>query len=256
MLAYLKIPFIFFIVLFLSLSSIGIEIVWDDTIKKRRLRAYQTHLCSKFLLLILGVKMEVKEGDRFSLSRSNLIVANHLSYLDVFILSAIVPTVFVTSKEVEESGFLGFISKSSGALFVERRKRTQLNEEIGTVKAILEEGMQVGIFPEGTTSSGEGVLPFKSTFFDAAVRSGCHVLPVCINYKKVNSRDITSVEKDLLFYYGTMEFFPHFFKLLSLSTIEVDVIFDSPITVPSHFSRKELSSYSYSKIVSHYLPVV
>ncbi len=258
MLVLFKIPLIVLTVVSFFVCSLFVELFVDVPATKRHLHAYHTHLCSRVLLLILGVRIKMEDRELpLDLDRvGSLIVANHLSYLDVFILSSIKPLVFVTSKEVEKSGFLGLISKSAGAVFVERRSRSQITEELDVLSQVLEEGDNVVIFPEGTTSCGESVLPFKSTFFDAAVRARSNVLPVCINYEKINAQVMASEWKEHLFYYGRMEFTPHFLKLLELKTIEVCLKVGSPIYAGNRISRKELSQLSYAKIVSHYRPVV
>lgn len=256
MLVFLKIFCIIPLVIVFISCSLFVELFVENPATKRNLHTYHTHLCSRVLLFILGVRIEGNALHFLSQNRASFIVANHLSYLDVFILAALKPIVFVTSKEVEESGFLGTISKSAGALFVERRKRTAVGEEIKKLSSVLAEGCNIAIFPEGTTSSGEAILPFKSTFFDAAVRNQSDVIPICINYKRVNSIEMATKWKEHLFYYGTMDFFSHFLKVLSLNSIEVSVTVAPPIPTIAPLSRKELSTLSFSKIVSHYVPVV
>jgi len=256
MLVLLKVPFIAALVVLFVIASLVTEVFYSSSSLKRHLRAYQTHLCSRILLFILGVSVTLDSEKAFFSKKGALLVSNHLSYLDVFILSSVHPIVFVTSKEVEESGFLGLMSKCAGSLFVERRKKNQIGEEISVLSSVIDAGNHVAVFPEGTTSSGDRILPFKSSFFDAAVRTRCSVLPVCINYKSVNSTQSPSVWKNSLFYYGTMEFIPHFLRVLSLKSVEVTITVTSPIAVDSSVNRKDLSFMSYSKIVSHYKPVV
>ncbi len=189
------------------------------------------------VLAICGVKLrQVSEVIRQSDLRGCLIVANHLSYLDVLAFAVVVPGVFVTSVEVEGSGFLGWISRAGGAIFVERRNLGSLRRDLKKVRDVLAMGFPVIIFPEGTSSNGEGVLPFRPGLLAAADS----FVPACIWYRSIDGAVVGPGNRDKVCYYGDMNFFPHLSEVLKLREIEVAIDFLEPVRVSPGASRKEL----------------
>ncbi len=147
---------------------------------------------------------------------------------------------------------LGRITALSGGYFVERRNRSTLRTDIDEIADILRCGVNVALFPEGTTSTGERVLPFKTPLISAAEKAGVEVLPVCIKYRRINGEDIGPENRDLVYFYGDMEFFSHVGKLLNVKEIDVEVTILEPLSVSSTGSRKDLSENVYSAISSEY----
>ncbi|MGE3524038.1 MAG: lysophospholipid acyltransferase family protein, partial [Candidatus Dadabacteria bacterium] len=185
--------------------------------------------------------------------KNYLIISNHLSYLDIFILFSEFPASFIASvDEVREMFLLGRITALSGGYFVERRNRSTLRADIDEIADILRLGINVALFPEGTTSTGEKVLPFKTPLINAAEKAGVEVLPICIKYMKINGEDIGPGNRDLVYFYGDMEFFSHVGKLLKVKGIDVEVTILEPLSVLSTGSRKDLSDNVYSAISSEY----
>ncbi|MGE3522760.1 MAG: lysophospholipid acyltransferase family protein [Candidatus Dadabacteria bacterium] len=189
----------------------------------------------------------------FSTDKNYLILSNHLSYLDIFILFSEFPASFIASvDEVREMFLLGRITALSGGYFVERRNRSTLRTDIDEIADILRCGVNVALFPEGTTSTGERVLPFKTPLISAAEKAGVEVLPVCIKYRRINGEDIGPENRDLVYFHGDMEFFSHVGKLLNVKRIDVEVTILEPLSVSSAGSRKDLSDNVYSVISSEY----
>jgi len=214
-------------------------------------------VCFRFtglLSLNFGVRARIKNTSKgFSKDKNYLILSNHLSYLDIFILFSEFPASFIASvDEVREMFLLGRITALSGGYFVERRNRSTLRTDIDEIADILRCGVNVALFPEGTTSTGEGVLPFKTPLINAAEKAGVEVLPVCIKYKKINGEDIGPENRDLVYFHGDMEFFSHVGKLLNVKRIDVEVTILEPLSVSSAGSRKDLSDNVYSVISSEY----
>jgi 1-acyl-sn-glycerol-3-phosphate acyltransferase len=215
-----------------------------------------TSTVSKIGLKLLGVKVDVKNYENLSKSDKNcLIISNHLSYVDIFMISSLIPSIFIANSELKEEFLLGKVTRFSGGVFVERRNRTNLLEEIEKISNLLKEGFNVVLFPEGTTSNGERVLPFKTSFLDSAIRSNVDILLVCIKYRKINDEDVNPKNRDLVFYHGGMKFFEHFFKLLSLKSVNVELTFIERIAANSYLSRKELAKLAFDTINSAYQEV-
>jgi len=158
-----------------------------------------------------------------------LIVANHLSYLDIVILCTLRPAIFVTSFEVRDQPATGFFARLGRSIFVERRNYSTLLKDIGAIKDALRVGHTVGLFPEGTTSSGK-MLPWKSSLLEAASALSVPVLPVALEYLEVNRKKICYSNHDLLYYYGSMSFNSHLPRLLQeVDQAKVKVTVLSPI---------------------------
>lgn len=190
--------------------------IWDD---QKRL-SYILRSNQRSARLILGILNIKYESDVAMRSESGkLLIANHLSYVDVLVLMAERPAIFITSVEMREIFFLGTIAQLGGCLFVERRKRFLSRElqveELKSLESHLIKGRDVFLFPEGTSSSGETILPFKATFFQPAIDSKISIQPFIIKYL---GEDAT-----LAPWYGDMTFPSHLFKLCKRNEIRVSL---------------------------------
>ncbi len=220
---------------------------------RREMRIRLTSLFSRSALRVLGVRVRVS-GVITAQSDygGRLIVSNHLSYLDVLIISSLIPSVFITSVELRDSFFLGALARFGGSLFVERRSPSGLKGEIEAVSVVLAQGHPVVLFPEGTTSNGDVVRQFKNSLFDAAVSSGAAVHPFCLRYTKIDGDAVTASNRDAVFYYGGMTFAAHLPGLLSLKSVEVDVIALGAIAAHAEISRKDLAAQTHDAISTAY----
>ena len=166
--------------------------------------------------------------------RAGLLVSNHLSYLDILVFGARQPAVFVSKADVRGWPVLGYLAKLAGTLFVRREKRTDvapLNEQMA---ALVNAGVVVVIFPEGTSSDGQKVLPFFSSLLEPAAASGCAVTPGFIRYEVADG-----VAADEVCYWRDMSFGPHFLNLLTKREIHATVRFGQPRVAGD--DRKKLS---------------
>ena len=184
-----------------------------------------------------------------------VIVPNHLSYIDILILAACEPGIFVTSLDVGAVGFLGKMSRAGGCIFVDRQSRAHIKRELAEARGVLQQGHPLIIFAEGTSGDGRQVLPLKGALFKSAIMEQAPVVPVCINYQTVNGGTPIAEHRDSVFWYGDMEFFPHLKELLKLRKIRVDLHFLPPVESQSR-NRKELTALVYNEICERYEPVV
>jgi 1-acyl-sn-glycerol-3-phosphate acyltransferase len=135
------------------------------------------------LLRIVGVCTQV-EGDPPALDEAGaMIAANHVSWLDIFVLQAARPTRFVAKSEVRDWPVAGWIAERSGTLFIRRSLRRDISRINELVQGALDAGDCVGIFPEGGTTEGDELLKFHSSLFEAAVANQAHVHPCAIRYE-------------------------------------------------------------------------
>ncbi|MGH9498607.1 MAG: lysophospholipid acyltransferase family protein [Terriglobales bacterium] len=149
-----------------------------------------------------------------------LLVANHLGYLDILVLSALHPCVFVSKREVRSWPLFGLMAKLSGTVFVDRARTCAAHGANAEMANALSQGAVVVLFPEGTSSDGSQVLPFRPALFDAATRADANVVSAHISYDVADG----SVANDVC-YWGEMSFFPHLLRLLSRHQIRARVRF-------------------------------
>lgn len=149
-----------------------------------------------------------------------LLVSNHLSYLDILVLSALTPSVFVAKREVRSWPVFGWFARLAGTLFADREKRLQVGQLTKSLRTVLEQGVQVVLFPEGTSSDGQTVLPFKSSLLEPATDCAHRLTAGLIQYR-LEDGDVG----EEVCYWKDMTFLPHLINLLSKRRVEVSVAF-------------------------------
>lgn len=230
----------------------SLHIAVRNKTKRLRLATKVSSFFNRVLIKSLGINVRIT-GSVPSADTNYLILSNHLSYLDIFIIFSFFPASFIASvDEVRETFLLGKITELSGGFFVERRSRSGLRAEIESIAELLKTGLNVVLFPEGTTSNGERVLPFKTPLISIAGKAGVKILPLCIKYMKINGEGIDAGNRDLVYYYGDMEFFSHYFKLLQVRTIDVELKVLEKIIPRSGASRKEVAGAAFAAISAAY----
>lgn len=193
--------FFLMILIFLAHHFVMNLIHWNEESRLKSISSY-----CRLGLKILNVKIDKKSPENL---HGKLIVSNHLSYLDVLIYFASFPSLFVTSNEIRETFLLGDICKLAGCFFIERRAKLRTvenrNKELADINKKLKEGFNIFLFPEGTSSDGKNVLPFKGNFFQVAVESKAPIVPITLKYQGGNAH--------LVPWYGEMTFPDHLFSL-------------------------------------------
>lgn len=184
-------------------------------------------------------------------ARPTLFVANHSSYLDIPILSAVTEGCFVAKSEVATWPFFGWLAKLQRTVFIDRRAHRSADHR-DAIRDRLQAGDQLILFPEGTSSDGIRVLPFKSALFSAANSefNGRPVIvqPVSVAYLTLNGVPLGRFYRPFLAWYGEMQMGPHLWTMLGLGTIGVAVIFHPPVTLPMFGSRKALAEHCYRAV--------
>ena len=208
---------------------------------------------SKWALKVLGIRVqEVYQTRPPSETGGRLLVCNHLSYLDVLVIASVYPAIFVTSVEVRDTLFLGQMARLAGSIFVERRDRTNVGMESAEISQALSQGLNVVLFPEATSSNGETVLPFKRSFFGAALTAQREVIALCMRYSRVNGRAMSPAVRDSVYYYGDLVFFPQLLAVLKNHEIVVELRTLAVIPTTSVATRDSLCESAYSLIQHSY----
>jgi len=190
---------------------------------------------AKRLLRILRIKITLTgEVLKFLSKDTYLIVSNHISWLDIPVIFSLKPITFVSASEVKTWPIIGILAKISGAIFVDRNRKSSLVEVIQAMNHHFKnEKQSICIFPEGITSNGYHVLPFKSNLFQSAFESNKLLLPLSIKYKENN------ILTNRTSFHGSTTLFQSFKRVAKSNLIEVIVDIGHPVK-PAQ-SRKDLS---------------
>jgi 1-acyl-sn-glycerol-3-phosphate acyltransferase len=244
---------LFSLLLLYLLSSLAVVAAPLAGRTRRRFFAATTSFFCRQGLGVLGIRAAVRGTGKEDLRRRNhLIVSNHLSYVDILIISSLAPSAFITSVELKHTFLLGLLARFGGSLFVERRSPAGLKREIAEITRALKEGLTVVLFPEGTTSNGDSVRPFRNSLFTAATETGTDILPLCLKYTRVDGRPLGRGNRDSIFYYGGTSFFEHLPRLLSLRSVDVECTILTPIPALQRDSRKDLARTAHHAISAVY----
>ncbi|WP_274584491.1 lysophospholipid acyltransferase family protein [Neisseria leonii] len=144
----------------------------------RKLRAIQ--IWSRRVLAACGITLNVY--GRVPEPRGQLLVCNHISWLDIMAVNAVLPNRFVAKDDVARWPLIGYLATQAQTVYVARSKDSGNSAKVRAVTDALAGGATVTLFPEGTSSEGRTILPFKSSFFQAALDSGTPVVPVLCRY--------------------------------------------------------------------------
>ena len=194
----------------------------------------------KLITKIIGLKID--RIGYISGDKKVLFVSNHLSYFDIIILGSLIPGRFIAKSEVANWPIFGFLSKITRTIFI-RRDRKASNEQVRLIKEQLDRCEKLILFPEGTSSDGRRVLPFKSPLFDAAMLTNSIVQPITIRYTHLNGIPIGYSSRSLFGWYGDMDLLPHLWNALSLGIFTIEVVFHKPIRANQFSNRKKLAVY-------------
>jgi 1-acyl-sn-glycerol-3-phosphate acyltransferase len=172
-----------------------------------------------------------------------LLVSNHLSYLDIVAIGSVTPTVFVSKSEVAEWPVFGWFARKAGSIFVRRDKRTEAARSSEEIKETLMHDVLVVLFPEGTSSDGETVLPFKSALLEPAAASGGPLAVAHIAYTMVDGNPAQEV-----CYWGGMTLAPHLLNLLGKGRVTATIDLSDPQAGTS--DRKELARQLHASVLT------
>ena len=183
---------------------------------KRRARAAWLSRSSRRHLKIFSYSANVA-GE---IPKAGLLVSNHLSYLDILAISATAPAVFVSKADVRRWPLFGWLAALGGTVFVERERRTHVGEVNREIETALAAGALVVVFPEGTSSDGTEVLPFRASLLEPALRGGHEISVGWIHY----ALDDGDAGNEVC-YWGDHTFFPHLLNLMGKRRIRATLRF-------------------------------
>ena len=205
---------------------------------KRAARAAWLQRASRRHLKIFGYSATVTGP----IPESGLLVSNHLGYLDILAISAATPAVFVSKSEVRGWPLFGWLAALAGTVFIERTRRTHVGAVNREIQAALAEGVLVVVFPEGTSSNGEAILPFRSPLLEPALAGGHEISTAWLHYELPDGD-----AKNEVCYWGDHTFFPHLLNLLGRKSIRATLRFGKFQRTTD--DRKELAKQLHAAVV-------
>ena len=164
----------------------------------------------------MGVKIRV-HGD---IPRGGLIVANHVSYVDIVALSAVARCAFVSKMEVARWPLFGLYARCGATIFVDRERRSAVADVAVEMRGRLDAGVPLTLFPEGTSTGGDDVLPFRTSLFEPVVELGCPVTACALRYSLPGG----SVADEVA-YWRDMTLAPHLLNFLGKTGVTLDIHF-------------------------------
>jgi len=189
-----------------------------------RYRAEWMHFCGATVLSAMGIRYRV-EG---SLPQgTTMIVANHLSYLDIAICSAAMPCAFVAKEEIAGWPFFGWLAQLGGTIFLDRESRLSAWDATESIALRLAEDVPVLFFPEGTSTDGSEILRFHSTLFEPAIQGRIPITPAAVFYQTPGD----TAERDLC-WFGDESFVPHLLRVLRVTGFTAVIRFGTPEILP------------------------
>lgn len=197
----------------------------------------------KQALVIFGVELEVR-GKLVNPEKGVLLVANHISWLDIIVINAWQPMRFVAKLEVANWPVFGWFAKQVNTLFIDRQSRGHSKEISTQMSKALESGDLICIFPEGTSSDGSGVLSFRPNLFQAAIDANVSCQPLAISYQDAN----TNLHSSATAFIGDMGLLGSIRNTLHGAPLKVVVQLSA--NALEHIDRKALSEEAWREITS------
>lgn len=240
MFAYLRV--FYRLILFALLVVIGLLITlvlfplvgWQS---KRRIIKTWSH----WLLRALGIRLVVDRAPPAA-NLQGLMVSNHSSWIDIFATNAVQAVRFISKSEIRDWPVLGRLVTMAGTLYVERGNRSKINETNQSIRDAVAAGDLIGFYPEGTTTDGTYLLPFKTNLFQPAVDYQMMVYPVAVSYRQRGE------PTRLASYEGNTSFGESLLSLTRAVGLEVHVVFCDPIAGGAYGDRVALATAAQETI--------
>jgi len=207
--------------------------------KKRHIQQW-----SQYLLNIFHIRLQVLGPDQ-ALLGPYLIASNHISWLDIHVINAVQPVRFVAKAEVRGWPVFGWMAEQLGTVFIRRdspRHARQVVDQIADVLRV----ESICIFPEGTSTTGQSVLPFKPNLFESAIVAKVAVLPIAIIYQS----SVTGLRSDVPAFIGDMGLLESMSKIIKNRFLVAQIVILDP-SCPSEtpdMDRKQLASFCQESI--------
>jgi lyso-ornithine lipid O-acyltransferase len=208
----------------------------------RRLPGFWHRIACRLIGIRIHVEGEVEKR------RPLMISANHSSWLDILVLGAVADVVYVAKSEVRTWPIFSVLAKLQATIFIEREDPRKTGQQVGEIARRMAGGEIVVLFPEGTTSDGNRVLPLKSSLFGAAAAAIpqapegiVYVQPVALAYTRLHGLAMGRIHRPIAAWPGDIELAPHLGGLLKIGALDAQVTFCPSVAYSKDSKRKEVS---------------
>ncbi len=209
------------------------------SIQRRILRRWSAEL-----LKILNVRIELPAQSAMHALQSGIFVTNHISWLDVFVLNAVLPMRFVAKSEVRDWPLIGWLCARAQTLFIERGKARDAARINKQIVDLLQCGECLAVFPEGTTTDGIHVGAFHASLLQPAVDAGAQVHPVAIRYQDAQGAHSTAAA-----YIDDLSFAASLWNIMSCKSLHVRIL-STPTLNAAGSDRRTLTRMAHHQIRS------
>ena len=197
---------------------------------------------------IFGIKINLSG---FPERKNVLFISNHISYLDILVLGSLINAVFVAKSDIKTWPIINKLCLIGKTIFIDRENTRLVGEQMRLIEKNMKEGINVILFPEGTSSDGSKVLKFKSSLFkliDSEKLEDFRIQPISITYNKLDGLPLDKFFRPFLAWFGGMDLLSHAWKFLGLGISEVNVKFHDPKNFKFFSDRKHACRFSYEII--------
>lgn len=203
-------------------------------------RYYYAFLCRLFGLRVM-VEGEIAHG------RNIVYAGNHLSYLDIVALGSVFNASFIAKKDIASWPFFGLMARCQRTLFISRDPRDAASET-AMVMNRLDEGLPLIAFPEGTSTNGLSVHPFKSSFFHIFLNRDLKIQPFTVTLRSIDEKPVSLPLRDQYAWYGDMTLLPHLWAFARSKGADIKVTLHNPVLTHEFSDRKQLSQAVYGEV--------
>ena len=238
------------ILLPIQLAGLGLEkLGWN------RLAILIPVVFHKSILWLFGVRLEL--DGTICKNRPLLIVANHLSWLDIVVLGSVGPLSFVAKQEMASWPVLGWCAKLQRTIFIKREARRSSSQQVNEIADRMTAREIIVLFPEGTTTDGNMIASFKTTLFEAAkialIRSPVDtaaVQPVAINYNRLHGLSLGRADRPHVAWPGEIGLVENLIPLVRTGALDVTLHIGDPVIFKENADRKIIAATAAASIRS------
>ncbi|MDQ3057005.1 MAG: 1-acyl-sn-glycerol-3-phosphate acyltransferase [Pseudomonadota bacterium] len=200
---------------------------------------------------MLGIEVVV-EGQPVD-DRLTVYAGNHLSYLDIPVVGSVVHGSFIAKREMRGWPVFGWLAMLQRTVFISRDRRDAA-QVMTQIDAMLEQGRNLIVFPEGTSSAGEQVLPFKSSLFSVLgphLDKGLKIQPFTIDLRAVDGCSANKLaDRDAYAYYRDMTLAPHLWAFMRGKGAQLRLVFHPPLALSQNSDRKQIAVLAHARVAS------
>ena len=205
----------------------------------------------RMIKIITGININFDPTKLNKKNKGVLYIANHVSWFDIICLGTLLNARFIAKKEVSEMGIFGFLAKLSNTFFIDNENKNRIIEYNHLIQKKLQDGENFIIFPEGTTSDGNGIIGFKSSMLECAFddNNQINIQPISICYSKLNNIPMGIYLRRNIAWVGDTSMVGAMVNFLRSGKITVDIIFHEIMSVNNFDNRKDLAAYCETQIL-------